>query len=145
MCAHSSLYLFSRMNPRRYSVQKRSQLVPVTVGTCSYMCISCSLGANLPPNHSGVLHLCQPISVPVFANQSETFLEWFYFRQAGGFCCQGSQRANTDAWQKKCRQGSGANTNSGQKKYSRTDSNMDRTNLYFSDQTTFWKMGQLPS
>ena len=58
-------------------------LVPANVGTCynCYMRVSSTLGANFPLNQS-LLHLCQPISVPVFANQSETFLEWFYFRQA---------------------------------------------------------------
>ena len=92
--------------------------------------LSLSVPTFQPTNHSGVLHLCQPISVPRVcqpitdlscSDQSGSTLG-----KPSGFCCQASQRANTDGWQKKYRQGSGANTNSGQKKYRRADSNVAR-------------------
>ena len=100
-----------------------------------------------PTNHSGVLHLCQPISVPRVcqpitdlscSDQSGSTLG-----KPSGFCCQASQRANTDGWPKKYRRGSGANTNSGQKKYiPGAHSNMARTNLQISDYTPLWDLGQ---
>ena len=123
---------------------KRSHLVPAT-------CVSVPLSVPTfhPTNHSGVLHLCQPISVP---RVCQPITDLSCSDQSGstlgkprGFCCQASQRANTDGWQKKYRRGSGANTNSGQKKYKRgADSNGTRKN-YISDQTPSWDLGQLPS
>jgi len=97
-------------------------LVPANVGPCynCYMRVSSTLGANFPLNQS-LLHLCQPISVPVFANQSETFLEWFYFRQAWWVLLPG-QPASKYRWLGEEMQTRQANTNSGQKKYSRADS-----------------------